>query len=140
MPADRQWTATDAGAHLRGRKNRDTRPEMALRRLVHHRGMRYRVNQRVLGRCRPDLVFSGPRVAVFVDGCYWHGCPEHGPTQFRGPNADLWRQKIRTNRERDRRNDDELAEAGWTVLRVWECELKRNVESAAEQVERLVRS
>jgi DNA mismatch endonuclease (patch repair protein) len=71
------------------------------------------------------------QLAVFVDGCFWHGCPEHGMKQYRGPNAELWRTKMETNRNRDRRNDATLAEAGWKVLRIWECQVRRNAADAA---------
>lgn len=69
--------------------------------------------------------------AVFVDGCFWHGCPDHTPNEFRGPNAALWQEKIQTNRERDQRNTAQATAAGWTVVRIWECEISRDVEGAA---------
>ena len=134
------WVPTVAGAHLRGRRVRDTKPEMALRRAVHALGMRYRVNRSVVGRSRPDLVFGPAKVAVFVDGCYWHACPEHGPRTFRGPNAERWRKKLQDNQQRDARHTRELQGSGWTVLRLWECEIKLDVDAAAQRVERLVRT
>jgi DNA mismatch endonuclease (patch repair protein) len=72
---------------------------------------------------------------VFVDGCYWHGCPEHGPKAFRGPNAALWEEKISANRARDLRNTATLEELGWKVVRIWECMIRRDVLSAARRVE-----
>jgi DNA mismatch endonuclease, patch repair protein len=102
-------------------RRRDTRPELAIRRLLHGRGMRYRVDATLPGmRRRADLVFISARVAVFVDGCFWHGCPEHG-TQPKN-NAAWWERKIAANAERDRDTDGRLAADGWTVLRVWEHE------------------
>ncbi len=68
---------------------------------------------------------------MFVDGCFWHGCPEHGMKQFRGPNAELWRAKMQTNFDRDRRNDTTLTAAGWKVLRIWECQVRRSAADAA---------
>ena len=65
---------------------------------------------------------------MLVDGCFWHGCPTHGPTVFRGPNASLWREKIETNKERDLRNTKAAEVAGWTVVRIWECEIRTDVE------------
>lgn len=130
------WIATEAGSHLRGRTARNTKPEIALRKAVHRLGLRFRVHQTVAPRCTPDFVLPRWRLAVFVDGCFWHGCPEHGMKQYRGPNAELWRAKMETNRNRDRRNDAALAEAGWSVLRIWECQVRRNVEEAAALVQR----
>jgi len=79
-------------------------------------------------RVRPDFIFAARRLAVFVDGCFWHGCPRHG-TRPRG-NAGFWRAKFRRNQERDRRNSRHLRRAGWKVLRRWEHELKPNARTA----------
>jgi DNA mismatch endonuclease (patch repair protein) len=107
---------------MRGNRKRDTKPEIALRRALHARGLRYRVAARPLTE-KPwtaDIVFSRARVAVFVDGCYWHGCPEH----YAEPrtNAAYWVPKIERNRARDLIVDQDLAAAGWTSLRIWEHE------------------
>jgi len=103
-------------------KSRDTRPELLVRSLVHRRGLRYRISARPLPGLRrtADLVFRPTRVAVFIDGCYWHGCPTH----YKEPktNTDYWRAKIAGNRIRDRQTDELLSEAGWLVLRFWEHE------------------
>jgi DNA mismatch endonuclease (patch repair protein) len=105
-----------------GNRNRDTSPELALRSLVHAAGLRYRVAAKPLEGMRrtADMVFRPTRVAVFIDGCFWHGCPEH----FVLPktNPEYWREKIGRNIERDRDTDARLAEAGWLVLRFWEHE------------------
>jgi DNA mismatch endonuclease (patch repair protein) len=90
--------------------------------------------------CTPDFVLPRWRLAVFVDGCYWHGCPEHGPARFRGPNADLWRDKIATNRARDTRVTALAVAVGWRVLRVWECEVRRDAADAALRVQAATRS
>lgn len=131
---DRQWVATDKGEHLRGRRVRDTKPEIALRKAVHRLGLRFRLQRRVAPRCTADFVLPRYQVAVFVDGCFWHGCPDHTPKEFRGPNAVLWQEKIETNRERDRRNTVQATAAGWTVVRIWECEIRRDVGGAAQRV------
>lgn len=113
-------------------KRTDTKPELALRRALHAEGFRYRKDHplRVEGKLvRPDLVFLGPRLAVFVDGCFWHCCPEHGGMP--ASNLDFWAPKLRANVERDRQQDRLLAEAGWLVVRVWEHEL---VPSATQTV------
>ena len=118
-------------------KNVHTAPEVAIRRALHRRGLRYRVNMPLpgIGKVRPDIVFTRVRVAVFVDGCFWHRCPEHGTSPK--TNADWWRQKLDTNVERDRTTDTALVEAGWTVIRIWEHE---NATNAADRVEALLRS
>lgn len=111
---------------------------MALRRALHALGARYRLNRRIRG-FQPDLLFPRERVAVFVDGCYWHNCPTHGPKKFSGPNADLWRVKIATNVARDREANATLAASDWRVIRVWECDIKANPDSAARKVIAAVR-
>ena len=106
-----------------------TRPERALRSELHRRGLRFRVNVRGMPG-RPDIVFSRARLAVQVDGCFWHGCPDHGTRPK--ANAEWWNQKIDANRERDSRSDRLLHEQGWLVLRVWEHE---DVNEAADRIE-----
>jgi DNA mismatch endonuclease, patch repair protein len=119
-------------------RSRDTAAELALRRLLHARGLRYRVDAPPLAglRRRADLVFAGPRVAVFVDGCFWHGCPEHGRRRT-GVNEWYWPGKIAGNVARDRDTDRRLADAGWRVVRVWEHD---DVDRAADRVEAAVRA
>jgi DNA mismatch endonuclease, patch repair protein len=133
-PSSHEWVPTEKGAHLRGRVTRNTKPEVELRRAVHALGFRFRLHRRVVAQCTPDFVLPRWKVFVFVDGCFWHGCPSHSPTHFKGPNAERWRQKIDTNRSRDRRNDELLTAAGWTVIRVWECEIRRDPAEAARRV------
>jgi DNA mismatch endonuclease (patch repair protein) len=133
MAKDR-WISTEEGAHLRGRRVRNTAPEIALRRVLHRQGFRFRLHRKVTRRCTPDFVLPRFRVAVFVDGCYWHGCPVHGPKTFRGPNATLWEEKIEANRSRDRRSTRAAEDSGWVVVRVWECEVRRDPDSAAGRV------
>lgn len=127
------WEPTDAGAHLRGRRNRNTRPEIALRQAVHAAGLRYRLNRRI-SRYAPDFVLPRARIAVFVDGCFWHGCSVHGPKEFRGPNAERWRAKIAVNRARDQAANEAITAAGWRVVRIWECETIADVGAAAQRV------
>ena len=106
---------------MRGNRNRDTRPELRVRSLVHAAGLRYRVNARPLPdqRLTADLVFTRARVAVYIDGCFWHGCPEHGREAF-NHNANYWPTKIASNMARDLDTNARLRAAGWTVLRFWE--------------------
>lgn len=107
---------------MRANRKRDTGPELRLRRSLHGLGLRYRVYSRIDGDppVAPDVVFPRAKVAVFVDGCFWHGCPEHG-VQPR-TNSRYWRAKLQTNSERDRRVDRSLAATGWLSVRVWEHE------------------
>lgn len=128
-----------AGSHLRGRKIHNTKPEIALRRAVHATGLRFRLNRRVV-RYTPDFVLPRHHVAVFVDGCFWHGCPIHGPKVFRGPNAARWAAKIDANRARDRAADSAVTAAGWLVVRVWECETRADIKAAARRVEDAVQA
>lgn len=119
-------------------RRRDTGPERAVRSLLHARGLRYRVDLpiRLAGHrpIRPDIVFTRQRVAVFIDGCFWHGCPEHGQrTGIR--NGAYWSPKIAGNAERDQRHTAALEAAGWTVLRFWEHEPPEVVaEKVSEQL------
>ena len=131
-----EWISTPQGAHLRGRRTRNTKPEVELRKAVHALGLRFRLHQQLVGRCTPDFVLPRWQLAVFVDGCFWHGCPQHSPRQFKGPNAARWEAKLATNQARDQRNNALLEEAGWRVLRVWECEVRRDVEGVAQLVAR----
>ncbi|MGB3762195.1 MAG: very short patch repair endonuclease [Ornithinimicrobium sp.] len=110
---------------------RDTLPEMRLRRELHRRGLRFRVQVKVPGNNRRtiDVAFTRARLAVYVDGCFWHGCPDHGSSPR--ANSEWWRWKIERNQARDRDTDRELGQAGWAVLRVWEHE---DVVVAADRV------
>ena len=121
---------------MQANRRRDTRPELNLRRELHRRGLRFRVDHPPTpeARCRADIVFTKASVAVFVDGCFWHACPEHGNVPQ--ANREWWRAKLAVNVERDRRNDRELFDAGWQVIRVWEHE---TVSSAADRVCEAVR-
>jgi DNA mismatch endonuclease, patch repair protein len=107
---------------MRGNRSRDTRPEVAVRSALHRRGFRFRKNHSPVPdiRCAADVVFPGVRIAVFIDGCYWHRCPVHGTNPV--TNASYWTAKLDRNVARDRRNDADLAARGWTVLRFWEHE------------------
>lgn len=107
---------------MRTARRRDTKPERDVRRILHARGLRYRVAFPVPGMKRRtiDIAFSRAKVAVFIDGCFWHSCPEHG-TQPRA-NAAWWALKLRQNAARDKETADALRSAGWIVLRFWEHE------------------
>lgn len=117
-------------------RTRDTNPEVALRRILHSRGLRYRLDRPLPGlpRRRADITFTRQRIAVFVDGCFWHACPEHGTWPKR--NDEWWATKIRRNIERDRETDAHLRTYGWTVIRIWEHEA---ADEAADRVEEVIR-
>ncbi|TWH52641.1 T/G mismatch-specific endonuclease [Rhodococcus rhodochrous J38] len=106
---------------MRAIRRTDTKPEVRLRSALHALGFRYRKDFpiRLDGKLlRPDIVFTRRKIAVFVDGCFWHSCPEHGRTP--GVNENYWSPKLRRNAERDREQTRLLETAGWQVLRIWE--------------------
>jgi DNA mismatch endonuclease, patch repair protein len=128
-------SSADALRRMTSQHQRDTKGELELRSLLHRRGLRFRVHGLLPGlRRRSDIVFTRARVAVFVDGCFWHGCPERGswPKQ----NANWWREKIEANQRRDRDTDARLKAAGWTVVRVWEHD---DPTRAADRIAEIVR-
>ncbi|MDJ0105624.1 very short patch repair endonuclease [Rhodococcus erythropolis] len=114
-------TTPGRSRNMRAIRRTDTKPEVALRLALHRLGLRYRKDFpiRIDGRLiRPDIVFTRRRVAVFVDGCFWHCCPEHGRNP--GVNQEYWSPKLRRNMERDKAQTELLERADWTVLRIWE--------------------
>lgn len=124
-------TTPAQSSRLRKQTSKDTLPEMRLRRLLHKAGFRYRVHYPVPGMPRRsiDVAFPGRRLAVFIDGCFWHSCPEHGTASR--TNTEYWRPKLEQNRKRDADTDRHLFLRGWQVLRVWEHE------SSSEACERV---
>jgi len=116
---------------MQGNRSRDTAPELAVRSLLHGAGYRFRVDRRPLPAFprRADIVFTRAKVAVFIDGCFWHGCPVHG--RLPGTNRTYWTAKLRRNVERDEETTRVLQASGWVVVRVWEHEVP---ESAVERV------
>ncbi len=109
---------------MQANRRRDTGPELALRSMLHRAGYRYRCDLRIDlasgHRVRPDIVFTRHRVVVFVDGCFWHVCPEHAT--YPAVNRAYWTPKLARNVARDEKNTSELLAAGWTVVRIWEHE------------------
>ena len=115
------WASSPAARRtMRGNRGRDTTPELALRRALYAAGLRYRLHVQVPGMPRRtvDIAWKNLKIAVFLDGCFWHGCPQHAthPTT----HADFWTSKIVQNRARDRETSQFLEEQGWLVLRFWE--------------------
>jgi DNA mismatch endonuclease (patch repair protein) len=120
-------------AQMKKMPRQNTAPEVALRRSLHRLGGRYRLHRADLPG-RPDVVFVAARVAVFVDGCFWHGCPDHGVMPK--ANRDWWQQKLSANKLRDERADRALESGGWQVVHVWEHE---DMDKAAQRVLSVVR-
>ncbi|MFI5965360.1 very short patch repair endonuclease [Streptomyces asoensis] len=144
MSEDPPWEAPEGSwassaarrRNMQAIRSRDTKPEWLIRRLVHAQGLRYRVATRPLPDLRrtADMVFRSVKVAVFIDGCYWHGCPQHYvPPKT---NSGYWSEKVLGNMRRDRDTDQRLVEAGWLVLRFWEHEPS---ESCANKIATTVR-
>ncbi len=125
---------------MRANRGRDTGPELQVRRLVHAAGLRYRVNARPESDLRRtvDMLFRGSRVTVLIDGCFWHGCPEHH--QSPKSNATFWSDKIAANRARDAETNDALTKRGWLVLRFWEHEIREDVDLVAARIIEVVRT
>jgi DNA mismatch endonuclease (patch repair protein) len=115
-------------------RGRDTKPEVALRSALWRSGLRFRKSSRLRGK--PDIVFPTERLVVFVDGCFWHRCPQHHTKP--ASNADFWDRKLSANVERDRRTDDILGADGWIVLRVWEHEVEDKLEDVARRIQQAV--
>jgi DNA mismatch endonuclease (patch repair protein) len=122
MMSDALPSSAAVSARMSRQLSRDTAPEIAVRKLLHAAGLRYRVNVPVPGMPRRtvDIVFGGSKIAIFMDGCFWHGCPEHA-TQPKA-NAEWWRAKLDKNMARDTETTKHLQAQGWTVLRFWEHE------------------
>jgi DNA mismatch endonuclease (patch repair protein) len=137
QPPEGSWASSAANRKtMQANRSRDTRPELAVRSAVHARGLRYRVAVRPVRSVRrsADLVFTRARVAVFLDGCFWHGCPEH--FQMPATNPDYWELKIAANAARDAETDRLLVAEGWTVLRFWEHTVAVEVATRIEDVVR----
>jgi len=111
-------------------RTKSTEPEIVLRRAIWIRGFRYRLHPKIPGR--PDFVFTRTRIAVFVDGCFWHGCPRHGTLP--ATNRQFWQLKMARNVARDRRVNAQLAAAGWQVVRIWEHQIEQNLDRTVRKV------
>lgn len=136
IPAEYPHPSNEAvSKRMRRNRSSDTRMELRVRSLLHRAGLRFRKGLAIHTgdvRVRPDIVFTRVRVAVFLDGCFWHGCPEHG-TQPRH-NSNYWSAKLERNAARDSRVKEALERDGWTVLRFWEHERPEDVVVAVRKV------
>lgn len=129
------WTRTRWSRQLSGRRERDTAPEVTLRRELHRRGYRFRLHRSLARNCNPDIVLPRYRLAIWVDGCFWHGHETHARLPRSGPNVALWEEKLIANKARDQRAVCMAEQLGWTAARVWECDIMRDV---SETVDRLI--
>ncbi len=120
---------------MRRVRGRGTSCEVLLRRALHRRGLRYSLRKRLPGT--PDIVLVSARVAVFVDGCFWHGCARH--CRLPATNRAYWKQKVARNMARDKRVGAECRALGWRVVRLWEHAVRADPEGCAERVERAAR-
>ena len=111
-------------------KSCGTKPETAVRKLMWKAGYRYRIGHGLSGK--PDMVFPSYKAAVFIDGCFWHGCPKH--CRMPGGNANYWKRKISGNQKRDRKINRQLRKEGWRVVRVWEHSIKKSPEKTADRI------
>lgn len=112
-------------------RGKDTKPELILRKMLFAKGLRYRLNYRVAGY-RVDIAFPSRKLAVFVDGCFWHGCPKC----FRPPKSRkrYWGPKIKTNKERDKRIDSAMSKSGWKVIHIWEHRIRKEPEGCLAMI------
>lgn len=138
MVDQQSWASSESVRRsMRANRGRDTAPEIAVRKIVHNSGLRYRVDHRPIASLnrRADLVFTRARVAVFIDGCFWHGCPAHHT--LAKTNAEFWSEKFERNRARDAETNQRLTIAGWQVLRFWEHEPAADIAASIIETVRL---
>lgn len=117
-------------------RSQGTAPELTLRRALWHQGLRYQLTPKLPGI--PDLCFFSERIAIFVDGCFWHGCPQH----YSAPahNAEFWANKVARNIARDKQADAVLEAEGWTVVRIWEHQLESDLAGIVTRIEALLKA
>lgn len=116
-------------------RGKDTGPEMAIRRLLHAAGYRYRLHPRTVPG-QPDLAFMTKKVAIFIDGCFWHGCPRHYSQP--ASNVSFWNRKLQSNVNRRAKVLQELRKQGWRAIQIWECRLARNPLAVLERIRRVM--
>lgn len=117
---------------MKSNKRKDTKPELVVRKALREAGYPgYRLQWKISGR--PDICYPGRRVAIFVNGCFWHRCP-HCNLPLPEHNREFWKEKFDRNQERDRRDITELESEGWTVITVWECEIKKDLPGVVERI------
>lgn len=132
IPKDEKTSKT-----MSANKGKDTKPELLLRKALWNYGIKgYRLHwKKVPGR--PDIAFPGRKIAVFVNGCFWHRCPLCNPSTPKS-NVEFWTEKFNKNVARDKKKREDLEELGWTVLTIWECEIKKELEVQIERIKQLL--
>jgi DNA mismatch endonuclease, patch repair protein len=133
-PMRESWTKTEFSKSLSSRPSRNTQPEIFLRRALHSLGLRFRLHRRIGKRLTVDIILPRHRLAVFVDGCFWHGCPAHGHAVKSGPNLSGWVKKFASIKEREQRAEQALSEIGFRTVRLWECAIRSDPVQAARVV------
>jgi DNA mismatch endonuclease (patch repair protein) len=131
-----QFSRSERSEIMRRVKGRDTSLERKVRSALHKRGLRYRLYYELPGK--PDIAFVRARVVVFIDSCFWHGCPQH--LRMPASNRDYWEKKINKNIERDMKNNKYYENSGWTLIRLWEHELKVDFSGCIDRISETVRS
>jgi len=129
------FNSEQRSAIMRAIKSSDTRLEIAIRSALWKGGLRYRKKSSLPGK--PDMTFIGAKTVVFIDSCFWHGCPDH--CRMPKSNAEYWTKKIRNNRERDLKINKKYQEIGWIVIRVWEHQLNEDFEKLIRKIDRIIR-
>ncbi len=118
---------------MQSNKSKDTKPELMLRKSLREHGLGgYRLHWDAPGK--PDVCYPGKKVAIFVNGCYWHRCPLCNPPVPQS-NELFWKKKFERNVQRDKENEEDLKSMGWTVLTVWECEIKKELDNVISRIE-----
>jgi len=117
-------------------KNKNTKPELKLRKALWNEGIRYRINTKLTGK--PDIVFTSKKIAIFVDGCFWHCCPIHGTSPK--SNVPFWGSKLQKNIERDAKVNQLLKESGWNVYRIWEHKIDSDIVGVISSIKTLLAS
>lgn len=128
-------TKEQRSANMRAIKSKDTKIEVKLRKALWHQGIRYRKNYKICG-CKPDIVITKYKIAIFCDGDFWHGKPSKYQVHT---NSNFWQEKIKRNQERDLENTIQLRDEGWTVLRFWESEIKDNLEACITTIASIIK-
>jgi DNA mismatch endonuclease, patch repair protein len=134
-----RWQRTAYSVGLSGRLGRNTKPELLLRKALRGAGLGYRLHPALGARLRADVLVVRAKLVIFVDGCFWHQCPKHKPAPDSGANAELWRRKFMATRARDERALGVARAAGYAAMRVFECEIRADIDNVVRSVLKIAR-